>query len=46
MLYHCDNVHYDALEERHKWPDKHDTHTDFTIIPVGSTVVVQKNQRT
>ena len=31
-----------ALKQRHQWADKHDTKKDFTIIPEGSTVTVQR----
>ena len=42
IQYHYDDVHYDTLKQRQQWADKHDTHTDFTVIPVGSIVLVQR----
>ena len=42
MLYDYDTEHYDALKQRQHWVDKHKSHTDFNIIPVGLTTMVQR----
>ena len=41
-LYVYNDGHYNALEKRWQWVDKHDTYTDFIIIPIRSAVVVQR----
>ena len=42
MLCEYDDDHYDTLKQRQQWADGQDSHTDFSIIPIGSTVVVQR----
>ena len=40
MLHSCDDEYFDALKQRNR--GNHDTHTYFTIVPIGSTAVVQR----
>ena len=46
MLCIFDNDRYAALKQRQQYADKFkDTHNDFTIIPLGSIVVMQNKDR-
>ena len=42
ILYDYEDEHYGALKQRQQWPSKYGTQKDFATIPVGMTIVVQR----